>query len=109
MLALTLTISVTPVLADDYKTSPEFLTLRDSVHHAFNNGDSIRFFKAVKELEDYLLKQDDLHAYYNQRCNEIVFLMNRQKIFEAYKQAQGRLPREHATHFLEHCQRGDGR
>ena len=71
----------------DYKESKEFVTLRDSVHHAFNNDDSIRFFKAVKQLEEYLLKQDDMHAYYTQRCNEIVFELNRQRIFEAYKLA----------------------
>ena len=30
------------------------------------------------------MEQNDLHAYYTQRCNEIIFLMNQQKIFEAY-------------------------
>lgn len=74
--------------AKDYKQSPDYLTLRDSMHHAFNNGDSLRFFSAVKDLENYLLAQDDLHAYYTQRCNEIVFLMNSQKIYEAYKLAR---------------------
>jgi len=54
---------------------------------AFNNGDSATFFPALAKLQDYLLKQDDLHAYYTQRCNEIIFLMNRQRIFEAYKLA----------------------
>lgn len=71
--------------ADDYKQSKEYLTLRDSMHHAFNSGDSARFFPALKNLQDYLLAQGDLHAYYTQRCNEIVFQMNRQRIFEAYK------------------------
>ena len=70
--------------ADDYKQSPEFLALRDSMHHAFNDADSVRFFPAVKNLEDYLLKQGDIHAYYTQRCNEIIFNLNRQKIYEAY-------------------------
>ena len=42
------------------------------------------FFPAVKKLEDYLQKQNDVHAYYTQRCNEMVFLLNQQKIFEAY-------------------------
>lgn len=70
--------------AEDYKESPEYLALRDSVHHGFNSGDSARFFPAVKRLQDYLLKQGDLHAYYTQRCNEIVFQLNRQKAFEAY-------------------------
>lgn len=73
--------------ADNYKETPEYLALRDSVHHAFNNGDSARFFHHVKILQDYLLDKDDLHAYYTQRCNEIVFLLNRQCIIEAYKLA----------------------
>ena len=46
-----------------------------------------RFFKAVSALEDYLSRQGDVHAYYTQRCNEIVFELNRQRIFEAYKLA----------------------
>ncbi len=71
----------------DYNESAEYNTLRDSLNHAFNDGDSARFFVAVKNLEDYLLQQDDLHAYYTQRCNEIVFQLNRQRIFEAYKLA----------------------
>ena len=54
------------------------------MHHAFNDADSARFFPAVKKLEDFLLAQNDLHAYYTQRCNEIVFQLNRQKIYEAY-------------------------
>jgi signal transduction histidine kinase len=56
--------------------------------HAFNDGDSARFFPALKNLQNYLLKQKDMHAYYTQRCNEIVFLMNQQRIYEAYKCAQ---------------------
>ena len=74
--------------ADDYKQSAEYLALRDSMRNAFNNGDSARFFPALKNLEDYLLEQGDLHAYYTQRCNEIVFQMNRRRIFEAYKRAR---------------------
>ena len=74
--------------AEDYQESAEFIALRDSMHHAFNDGDSARFFPALKNLEDYLLKQNDLHAYYTQRCNEIVFMMNQQKIFEAYMLAR---------------------
>jgi signal transduction histidine kinase len=54
------------------------------MHHAFNDGDSIRFFPALKALQDYLLEQGDVHAYYTQRCNEIIFEMNRRKVFEAY-------------------------
>jgi signal transduction histidine kinase/Tfp pilus assembly protein PilF len=84
---LTVTSGGVCTASEDYKQSQEYLSLRDSMHHAFNHGDSARFFVAVKNLEDYLLKQDDFHAYYTQRCNEIIFLMNQQKIFEAYKLA----------------------
>ena len=68
----------------DYKNDKEYLELRDSMHHAFNDADSARFYPAVKNLEEYLLKQNDLHAYYTQRCNEIIFQLNRQNIYEAY-------------------------
>jgi signal transduction histidine kinase len=80
-----LLLSVAPLqAASDYKSSPEFLALRDSMHHAFNSGDSARFSTSVHRLERYLLEQNDMHAYYTQRCNEIVFELNRQNIFEAY-------------------------
>ena len=69
---------------DDYKNDKRYHELREAMHHAFNEADSARFYPAVKALEDYLLEQGDLHAYYTQRCNEIIFLMNKQKIFEAY-------------------------
>ena len=89
ILTLALLLSTFTVKADDsYKNSKEFLALRDSMRNAFNRGDSARFFPALNALQDYLLKQDDQHAYYTQRCNEIVFLMNRQRIFEAYKLAR---------------------
>ena len=89
LLATLLLLGFYTVSADnDYKTTKEYLTLRDSLHHAFNSGDSARFFPSVKNLEDYLLAQGDLHAYYTQRCNEIVFQMNRQRILEAYKLAR---------------------
>ena len=85
LLALTMLLTTSQAqAADDYKQSPEYLALRDSVHHAFNDGDSAHFFTAVKNLEDYLLKKNDLHAYYTQRCNEIVFNLNQQNIYEAY-------------------------
>ena len=74
--------------AEDYKQDPEYITLRDSMHHAFNDGDSARFFPALKNLQDYLLRQGDTHAYYTQRCNEIIFEMNRRRIFEAYMLAR---------------------
>ena len=85
LLALTMLLSTGQAkAADDYKQSPEYLALRDSMHHAFNEADSARFFPAVKRLENYLLEKNDLHAYYTQRCNEIVFQLNRQNIYEAY-------------------------
>lgn len=59
--------------------------LRDSMSHAFNDGDSARFAIAIKNYEDYFLKKNDLHGYYTQRCNEIVFQLNSLKILEAYK------------------------
>ena len=68
----------------DYKNDKEYLALRDSMHHAFNDADSARFYPAVKNLENYLLGKNDLHAYYTQRCNEIIFQLNRQNIYEAY-------------------------
>jgi len=84
-----LLLSILPVQAlEDYQNKPEYMALRDSMRNAFNAGDSARFFPALSRLEDYLLKQDDQHAYYTQRCNEIVFQMNRQRIFEAYKLAR---------------------
>ena len=89
LLALTMLLTESHAsAADDYKQSAEYLALRDSMHYAFNSGDSANFFPALKNLQDYLLNQGDLHAYYTQRCNEIIFNMNRQRIFEAYKLAQ---------------------
>ena len=80
-----LLLYVTPLQAtSDYKSSPEYISLRNAMHRAFNDGDSAHFFSAVRSLEGYLLQQDDLHAYYTQRCNEIVFELNRQNIYEAY-------------------------
>lgn len=74
--------------AEDYMQDKEYLTLREAMHHSFNDGDSATFFPALKNLQDYLLKKGDLHGYYTQRCNEIIFLMNQQNIFEAYKLAR---------------------
>ena len=74
--------------ADKYDKDSVYQALRSSMHHAFNDGDSARFFPAVKALEKYLYDKNDLHGYYTQRCNEIVFLMNMQRIIEAYKLAQ---------------------
>ena len=85
LLTIAILLGTTQVQADaDYKNDPKYLELRNAMHHAFNEADSARFYPAIKNLEDYLLKQNDLHAYYTQRCNEIIFQMNRQKIFEAY-------------------------
>lgn len=72
----------------DYKHDAKYIELRDSMSHAFNDGDSIRFYKNVHILQNYLLSQKDYHGYYTQRCNEIIFEMNRQRIFEAYVKAQ---------------------
>ena len=91
VLLLTLTLTVflhTTALAQDYKDEPEYKALREAMNRTFNEGDSAKFFPAVKALQDYLLAKQDVHGYYNQRCNEIVFLMNRQKIYEAYKLAR---------------------
>lgn len=74
--------------AKNCKDDPQYQELRKPMVDAFNMGDSTAFFDAVTRLEDYLYKQGDLHLYYTQRCNEIVFLMNTQKIYEAYKKAQ---------------------
>jgi signal transduction histidine kinase len=84
-LAMTaLLLAVPTPAAEDYKEDAEYLALRETMHHAFNDGDSVKFFPAVYKLEDYLLAKGDLHAYYTQRCNEIVFQLNRQNIYEAY-------------------------
>ena len=88
LLTATLLVSFCKAAESDYKTSKEFLSLRDSMHHAFDDGDSARFFPAIKSLLSYLEKQNDPHAYYTQRCNVIVFLMNQKRIFEAYKLAR---------------------
>ena len=83
---LSLTLITGFCRADDpeYLKSEEYLALREEMRHAFNDGDSARFFPAVKRLESYLQKHNDVHGYYTQRCNEMVFLLNQQKIFEAY-------------------------
>ena len=70
--------------ADKYSDDPKYMELRDSMRYAFNDADSVRFFPALYRLEEYLLGKGDMHAYYTQRCNEIVFLMNQQHIYEAY-------------------------
>ena len=91
VLLLTLTLTVflhATALAQDYKDEPEYKALREAMNRTFNEGDSAKFFPAVKALENYLLDKQDVHGYYNQRCNEIVFLMNSQKIYEAYKLAR---------------------
>ncbi len=72
----------------DYDHDSIYQVLRDSMSESFNNADEVRFNRDIKKLEDYLLQKDDMHGYYTQRCNEIVFMMNTQKIFEAYKAAR---------------------
>ena len=88
-LLITLSLScITTMQSRDCKEDSTYLAMRTEMSNAFNTGDSAYFFESVIRLEDYLLAQGDLHLYYTQRCNEIVFLMNTQKIFEAYKKAQ---------------------
>ena len=74
--------------AVDYSNDATYKELYNAMHHAFNDGDSAKFFPAVKALQQYLLDNKDLHGYYTQRCNEIVFEMNQQRIYEAYKMAR---------------------
>lgn len=71
----------------DQKNDAKYKVLRDSMTHAFNDGNSARFYTHLTNLQNYLLEQGDLHGYYTQRCNDIIFEMNRQKIFEAYTKA----------------------
>ncbi len=78
----------TTVQAQDYKQDTTYKALRDTMTYYFNTGDSVLFFQSVKNLENYLMEKGDLHAYYTQRCNEIVFMMNSNKIYEAYKLAR---------------------
>lgn len=42
-----------------YQETTEYKTLRDSLFRTFNEGDSVRFFRAVKQLQNYLLEQGD--------------------------------------------------
>ena len=72
----------------DYSNDKAYQTLYDAMHRTFNAGDTIKFFPAIKALQQYLLDKKDLHGYYTQRCNEIVFQMNQKKIYEAYKLAR---------------------
>lgn len=89
---LTLSLTLLAVFcfaqARDYSKDETYLALRNEMHHAFNDGDSAHFFPALKRLQDYLMAQGDLHGYYTQRCNEIVFQMNQRHIFEAYMLAR---------------------
>ena len=72
----------------DYQNDQTYQRLRSNMSRAFNEADSASFYPALQALQDYLLEKNDMHGYYTQRCNEIIFLMNRQKIFEAYKRAR---------------------
>ena len=80
-IALLLFGNSTVAAAVDYSNDKEYKVLYEAMHHAFNDGDSAKFFPALQALQNYLLKKDDLHGYYTQRCNEIVFLMNQQHIY----------------------------
>ena len=79
------TVFAVPV---DYTNDKTYKALYDAMHHAFNDGDSAKFFPAVQALQQYLFDKNDLHGYYTQRCNEIVLQMNQQRIYEAYKLAR---------------------
>ena len=72
----------------DYTDDKTYQTLYEAMNRSFNSGDTIKFFPAIKALQQYLLDKNDLHGYYTQRCNEIVFQMNQQRIYEAYKLAR---------------------
>ena len=85
--ALLLTVCISQAKVD-YNKDVKYQELRDSMTHGFNSGDSARFYTHVHNLQRYLLHQEDYHGYYTQRCNEIIFEMNRQRIFEAYVKAQ---------------------
>ena len=83
-------LSGSTVLAQavDYSNDKTYQKLYGAMHRAFNEGDSTKFFPAIQALQKYLYDKDDLHGYYTQRCNEIVFQMNQQRIYEAYKLAR---------------------
>ncbi len=88
LLIATLIVATAAMAAStDHKNDAKYKVLRDSMTHAFNDGDSARFYTHLTNLQNYLLNQNDLHGYYTQRCNDIIFEMNRQKIFEAYTKA----------------------
>ena len=80
--------SSTGLAAVDYSNDKDYKMLYDAMHHAFNDGDSAKFYPALEALQKYLLDKEVLHGYYTQRCNEIVFQMNQQRIYEAYKLAR---------------------
>lgn len=94
LIILLLMLAPTCLFAADKKPVPEhlkdpiFMALKDSVAVSFSEADSTRFFTAIRQLEDYLLEYNDLHTYYIQRGNEIIFLLNTRKIYEAYIAAQ---------------------
>ena len=87
-IAFILSGSSTVLAAVDYSNDKDYKMLYDAMHHAFNDGDSAKFYPALEALQKYLLDKEDLHGYYTQRCNEIVFQMNQQRIYEAYKLAR---------------------
>ena len=45
-----LLLSVVPLwAAAEYRTLPEYISLRNKMHHAFNEGDSARLFVSVHQ------------------------------------------------------------
>ena len=87
LIATLIVATVETAASTDHKNDAKYKVLRESITHAFNDGDSARFYTHLTNLQNYLLGQNDLHGYYTQRCNDIIFEMNRQKIFEAYTKA----------------------
>ncbi len=56
--------------SSDYKQSKEYQTLRDSVHHTFNAGDSARFFKAVKKLDKEMYMAINMMGHIYNYCGD---------------------------------------
>ena len=75
--------------AVDYSNDKTYKELYNAMHRAFNDGDSTKFFPAIQALQKYLYDKDDLHGYYTQRCNEIVFQMNQQSLQTGKRALEG--------------------
>lgn len=71
-----------------YTKSPAYRELMDSVASTFSKADSAGFFTAIRKAEDMAMENGDTHTYYVQKGNEIIFLLNLNKVYEAYTAAQ---------------------